>query len=129
MERRLKRADAVNHGRGSDAVLKCVDFLRYAFMAMPTNAGAQAANVRGFRSLIERFGVDAGSVPRALAVALSRHFGADDAHFGASVAGYGLDTVPAPTAPPPQHRAAFPMRSKDRGTASRVIEPEVVASQ
>lgn len=107
MERRLKRLAAVYHGRDAEAVVRCADYLRFAFMVTPTRADAQAESVRGFRTLIDHSGIDPDGTPRALTLALAGHFGGDVALFAYVVAGCGVDTILSAMALPPDHREAF----------------------
>lgn len=107
MERRLKRLARVYHERDADAVLRCADYLRFAFMVTPTNASAQAESIRGFRTLIDHSGIDPDGIPRALTLALAGHFGGDVAAFAHVVAGCGVNAILAAMALPPDHREAF----------------------
>lgn len=107
MERRLKAAAKVYRGGDADAVKKCAEYLYHAFRVTPESARQQEANIRGFRSLIDRSGIDPDGIPRAVALALSRYFGTDVDPCERAVAFNGADTILATMALPPDRRAAF----------------------
>lgn len=79
LARRVATAEKQYAGNAdADAVLRCADFLCFAFLPTPLYARRHGDGTQGFRSLIDCSGVRPDDVPRALVLALARNFGTDE---------------------------------------------------